>query len=113
MAKLRWGIISTGTIAHKFARGVLRSETGDLVAVASRSEAKAREFARLYQLPRHYGSYEALLADPEIDIVYIATPHPHHREWTLRAAHAKKHILNTDSSPSSNLWQMDRLSASK
>jgi predicted dehydrogenase len=93
MVKLRWGIISTGSIAHKFARGVLRSETGDLVAVASRTEEKAREFARLYQMPRAYGSYEALIADPDIDIVYIATPHPQHREWTIRTARAKKHIL--------------------
>src|SRR5450755_2407696 len=93
MSKLRWGIIGTGTIAHKFARGVLRSETGELAAVASRTDAKAREFAQLYQMPRAYGSYEALLADPDVDVVYIATPHPRHREWTLRAAQAKKHIL--------------------
>ena len=93
MSKLRWGIISTGAIAHKFARGILRSETGALAAVASRTAAKAQEFAQQYHIPRAFDSYEALLADPEIDIVYIATPHPHHREWTLRAAHAKKHIL--------------------
>jgi predicted dehydrogenase len=93
MTKLRWGIISTGAIAHKFARGVLRSETGEPAAVASRTESKAREFAQLYQMPRAYGSYEALLADPDVDVVYIATPHPQHREWALRAAQAKKHIL--------------------
>jgi predicted dehydrogenase len=93
MFKLRWGIISTGSIAHKFARGVLRSETGEITAVASRTEAKAHEFAKLYQIPRAHGSYEALLADPNVDIVYIATPHPQHREWTIRAAQAKKHIL--------------------
>jgi predicted dehydrogenase len=93
MTKLRWGIISTGSIAHQFARGVLRSKTGQLAAVASRTEDKAREFARQYQIPRAHGSYEALLADPEVDVVYIATPHPQHREWTVRAAGAKKHIL--------------------
>lgn len=93
MAKLRWGIISTGAIAHKFARGVLRSEHGELAAVASRTQAKADDFARLYQFNRAYDSYDKLLADPNIDIVYIATPHPHHREWTIRAAQAKKHIL--------------------
>ena len=93
MSKLRWGIIGTGNIAHQFARGVLRSETGDLVAVASRFDAKARDFARIYQLPHAHGSYEALLADQDVDVVYIATPHPQHREWTLRAAAAKKHIL--------------------
>jgi predicted dehydrogenase len=93
MSKLRWGIISTGAIAHKFARGVLRSETGYISAVASRTEAKAQEFAHLYQIPHAHGSYEALLADPDVDIVYIATPHPQHREWVIRAAQAKKHIL--------------------
>jgi predicted dehydrogenase len=93
MSKLRWGIIGTGAIAHKFARGVLRSETGELVAAASRTEDKAREFAHLYQIPHAHGSYDALLANPDVDVVYIATPHPHHREWTIRAAQAKKHIL--------------------
>ena len=93
MSKLRWGIIGTGSIAHKFARGVLRSETGDLVAVASRTKEKADEFAHLYQIPHAHESYEALLANPDVDIVYIATPHPQDREWTLRAAQAKKHIL--------------------
>lgn len=93
MSKLRWGIIGTGAIAHKFARGVLRSESGELAAAASRTEAKAIDFARLYQIPRAHGSYDALLADPNVDAVYIATPHPVHREWTIRAAQAKKHIL--------------------
>ena len=93
MTTLRWGIIGTGTIAHKFARGVLRSKTGKLAAVASRTDSKAREFAMLYQIPHAHGSYDALLADPEVDVVYIATPHPQHREWAVRAAQAKKHIL--------------------
>jgi predicted dehydrogenase len=93
MSKLRWGIISTGAIAHKFARGVLRSQTGELVAVASRTQAKADEFGKLYQIPHAHGSYDALLANPDVDVVYIATPHPQHREWTIRAAQAKKHIV--------------------
>ncbi|MCE0523168.1 MAG: Gfo/Idh/MocA family oxidoreductase [Methylacidiphilales bacterium] len=93
MLKLRWGILGTGSIAHKFARGILRSETGELAAAASRSGTKAREFAGLYQIPHAHGSYEALMADPDVDVVYIATPHLHHREWTLRAARAQKHIL--------------------
>jgi predicted dehydrogenase len=93
MTKLRWGIIGTGAIAHKFARGVLRSETGELAAVGSRTESKAREFSRVHHIPTAHGSYEAVLNDPTVDIVYIATPHPQHREWTIRAAQAKKHIL--------------------
>jgi predicted dehydrogenase len=92
-SKLRWGILSTGAIAHKFARGVLRSQKGELAAVASRSAEKADDFARQYRIAGVYDSYEALIADPNIDIVYIATPHPHHREWALRAAHSRKHIL--------------------
>ena len=93
MSKLRWGIIGTGAIAHKFARGVLRSETGEIAAVASRTETKARAFAQSYGIPQAHDSYDALLDDPTVDVVYIATPHPQHREWTLRAAQARKHIL--------------------
>jgi predicted dehydrogenase len=92
-SKLRWGILGTGAIAHKFARGVLRSQKGELAAVASRAGEKATDFAQQYHIPHAHGTYEALLADPEVDIVYIATPHPLHREWAIRAAHAKKHIL--------------------
>jgi len=93
MAKLRWGIIGTGRIAHIFAAGVHRSHTGELTAVASRTKSKARDFAKTHSIPQAHGSYEALLADRDVDIVYIATPHPQHQEWTVRAAEAKKHIL--------------------
>jgi len=93
MSKLRWGIIGTGAIAHKFAKGILRSDTGELVAAASRTQSKADEFGHFYQIPHRHGSYEAILANPEVDVVYIATPHPQHREWAIRAAQAKKHIL--------------------
>jgi predicted dehydrogenase len=93
MSKLRWGIIGTGMMAHQFARGLLRSETGELAAVASRTEAKAIAFTEPYRVPRAHGSYEALLADANVEAVYIATPHPQHREWTVRAARAQKHIL--------------------
>ena len=93
MAKLRWGIIGTGRIANLFAAGVHRSQTGELVAVASRFKSKARDFAKEYEIPHAHGSYEALVADPKVDIVYIATPHAQHREWALRAAEAKKHVL--------------------
>jgi predicted dehydrogenase len=93
MTKLRWGIIGTGSIAHKFARGVLNSQTGVLVAVGSHTAEKAGEFAGLYKIPQAHGSYEDILTNPNVDVVYIATPHPQHREWTIRAAQAKKHIL--------------------
>lgn len=91
--KLGWGIIATGRIAGKFARGLAHSETGRLVAVASRTKEKADQFGAEHGAPRCYGSYEELLADSEVDAVYISTPHPMHAEWTIKAAQAGKHIL--------------------
>jgi len=91
--KLRWGIISTGKIARTFARSLAQSESGELVAVASRTPEGASSFAAEFGVARAHGSYEALLADPEVEVVYIATPHPWHAHWAISAARAKKHIL--------------------
>ena len=91
--RLNWGIIATGQIARTFAQGVTHSKTGRTVAVGSRSMAAAEKFAREQGVPRAHGSYEALLADREINAVYIATPHPQHVEWVIRAAAAGKHVL--------------------
>jgi predicted dehydrogenase len=93
MEKLRWGILSTGHIAGVFARGVKASQTGQLVAVGSRSQASAERFARELGIPRAHDSYESLLADADVQAVYIAPPHPFHAEWAIRAAEAGKHIL--------------------
>lgn len=93
MTKLRWGILATGNIAKAFARGVQHSKTGELVAVGSRSQDKANAFAKEFKIPRKHGSYEALLADPKVDAVYICPPHPAHAEWAIKAAEAGKHIL--------------------
>jgi len=90
---LRWGIISTGNIARTLARAIKHAPGSELFAVASRALEPAQAFAREHGAARAFGSYEALLAEPEVDIVYIATPHPSHREWAIRAARAKKHIL--------------------
>ncbi len=92
---LRWGILATGKIAGVFARDLAGSRTGRLVAVGSRSAESARRFADEHGIaPAHaHGSYEALLADPEVDAVYISTPHPQHEEWAIKAATAGKHIL--------------------
>jgi len=90
---LRWGILSTGTIAHTFARGVAASANGRLVAVGSRTRAAAGKFAAEFGGLRAYGDGAALLADPEVEAVYIATPHPQHAEWAIAAAQAGKHIL--------------------
>ena len=91
--KLNWGILSTGNIAHSFAKGLAHSHTGRLVAVGSRSQESANKFAGEFGLARADGSYDALLADPEVQAVYIATPHPQHVEWVIRAAEAGKHVL--------------------
>lgn len=90
---LRWGIIGTGSIAHIFARGIVESKTGTLVAVGSRTQEAADTFGETWNVPRRYGSYEALLADNDVQAVYISTPHPLHAEWTIKAADAGKHIL--------------------
>ncbi|MFZ4506083.1 MAG: Gfo/Idh/MocA family protein [Fimbriimonas sp.] len=89
---LRWGIIATGGIAHQFARGLKVSKTGTLVASGSRSLEKAEAFAEKHG-GKAYGSYEEVLADPEVEAVYIATPHHLHSEWTVKAAEAGKAIL--------------------
>ena len=94
--KLQWGLIGTGGIAKTFAKGVLASQKNQLVAVGSRSMEKAAAFGQDFlgdaQVRRH-GSYEALLADPQVQAVYISTPHPMHGQWAVLAARAGKHIL--------------------
>ena len=93
MNELNWGIISTGAIAHTFARGVGNSQTGKLAAVGSREKDKAEKFGDEFDIPNRHGSYEELLADDSVQAVYIATPHPQHLEWIVKAAEAGKHIL--------------------
>lgn len=90
--RLSWGILATGSIARQFARGLKVSRTGTLVATGSRSREKADAFAA-----EHGGQgvegYEAVLDDPRVQAVYVATPHHLHEEWTIRAARAGKAIL--------------------
>ncbi len=90
---LQWGIIGVGRIARVFARGLAGSMTGKLVAVGSRSQQKANEFSREFNVSRAYGNYEALLTDGDVQAIYIAVPHALHAEWAMRAAEAGKHIL--------------------
>ena len=92
-AKLRWGILATGRIARMFAIDLAGSATGRLTAVGSRSAEAAAGFARDFGGIRAHGSYEALLADPGVDAIYLATPHPFHEEWAVLAAKAGKHVL--------------------
>ena len=91
--ELSWGIIGTGTIARTFARGLAGSETGTLLAVGSRSQNSADEFGQQSDVPRRYGSYDDLLADCDVQAVYISTPHPMHAEWAIKSADAGKHVL--------------------
>lgn len=91
---LRWGIIGPGNIAKQFANGVNHSKLCKLVAVASRTPGKAQGFADEFKIPTLYDNYEALLADPNVDAVYIATPHTHHPQWAIAAAKAGKHVLS-------------------
>jgi predicted dehydrogenase len=90
---LRLGIVSTADINRKVIPGAHASERIDLVAVASRDQARAEEYARQWDIPRAYGSYEALLDDPDVDAVYISLPNTMHREWSIRSLEAGKHVI--------------------
>ena len=91
--KLRWGILATARIAKKFAAGVRASEHGELVAVGSRTQAKADAFGDEHDIPRRHGTYEALVADDEVDAIYVATPHPMHKDATILCLRAGKAVL--------------------
>ena len=91
--ELNWGIIGAGSIAGTFAQALPGSKTGRLLAVGSRTKEKAEQFGDKFNVLRRHGSYEALLADGDVQAVYISTPHPMHAEWAIKAARAGKHIL--------------------
>jgi len=91
--KIHWGILGTGNIAHAFARGLRSSETGILSAVASRKAETAESFACEFDVATAHADYESLMADPTVDAVYIAIPHPLHAFWAIQCARAGKHIL--------------------
>ena len=91
---LRWGIIGGAGIAQGAVMpAIQQSEFGMLTAVASRNIDKAKQLADQFQIEKAYDSYESLLADDTIDAVYIPLPNHLHREWTLKAAAAGKHVL--------------------
>jgi D-xylose 1-dehydrogenase (NADP+, D-xylono-1,5-lactone-forming) len=90
---VRWGIISTADINRKVIPGAHASSKVDLVAVASRDQARADEYAREWEIGRAYGSYDALLADPDVEAVYISLPNNMHVEWSIKALEAGKHVL--------------------
>jgi predicted dehydrogenase len=90
---LRWGIIGAGRIARTFATDIVHAQHASLYGVASRQLSSAEAFAESFSVPQAYGSYAELFADSNIDAVYIATPHSHHKDQAIAALRAGKHVL--------------------
>jgi D-xylose 1-dehydrogenase (NADP+, D-xylono-1,5-lactone-forming) len=90
---VRWGMLSTAAIGRVVAGAIRGSPQAELVAIASRDERRAADYAAVLGVPRSYGSYEALLADENVDAVYNALPIALHTEWTIRALQSGKHVL--------------------
>ena len=90
---LNWGILATGRIAHALAGAITTTPGNHLAAVASRNITQAKALAAQYGGITAHGSYDALLADPTVDVIYVATPHPLHAEWTIKALSAGKNVL--------------------
>lgn len=93
MSTFRWGILGTGNIARKFAKSLHLLDNAILYSAGSRDEERAALFARECGFKNHYGSYEAFVADPDLDVVYISSPHSHHMEHTLLALRNGKHVI--------------------
>jgi predicted dehydrogenase len=90
---MRWGLIGTGLIADWFAADMAVTDSGKVVAVGSRAQESADRFADKFGIPNRHASYEALVSDPEVDVVYVATPHPMHYANALLALDAAKPVL--------------------
>jgi predicted dehydrogenase len=90
---VRWGIVSTALINDKFLPGAQAASGAEVLAVASRDPDRARVYAPEHGIPRAYGSYEALLADPDVEAVYIPLPNALHVPWSIQALEAGKHVL--------------------
>ncbi len=93
MDKIRWGILSTGNIAEQFAKGLSVLDDAELVAVGSRSPASAEQFGEKYNVPHRHATYEDLVNDPDVDAIYVATPHTLHAENSLLCLRAGKAVL--------------------
>jgi xylose dehydrogenase (NAD/NADP) len=93
MSRLRWGLLSTARINRVIIPAIRASARSEVTTVASRTPDRAHAYAAEWKIPRALGSYEALLADPEIDVIYISLPNSFHVEWTVRALDAGKHVL--------------------
>jgi predicted dehydrogenase len=93
MSAVKWGIMSTARINRLFLAGARDAAGVEIHAVASRDEQQAGRYAREHEIPRAYGSYEALLEDPDVEVVYIPLPNSLHVEWSIRALQSGKHVL--------------------
>jgi xylose dehydrogenase (NAD/NADP) len=93
LVAVRWGILSTARINQPVIAAARASDRVELIAVASRDQARADAYARENEIERAYGGYEALLADPDVDAIYNSLPNSMHIEWTIRALEAGKHVL--------------------
>ncbi len=89
---IRWGLIGPGSIASGFAEAMQLVDGGAIVAVASRAAERAEAFGDRFAIPTRYGDYDSLAADPDVDVVYVATPHSRHEEDTLNVLRAGKHV---------------------
>jgi predicted dehydrogenase len=90
---VRWGILGTGWIAESFATDLDLTDSGEVVAVGSRRQETADRFADRFAIPHRHASYESLVADPDVDVVYVATPHPMHHDDAVLALRAGKPVL--------------------
>lgn len=107
---LNWGFLSTASINDALVPPLRLSARNRLLAVASRDQERATRYAEQRSIPRAYGSYEALLADADIDVVYISLPNSLHCEWTVRAAQAGKHVL-CEKPLALSVGEVDRIAA--
>jgi predicted dehydrogenase len=104
--RIRWGILATGTIARNFAADLRLMPDAQLAAVGSRSLEAAQAFAADFGVPRAYGSWQALAEDPEVDVVYVATPHSAHHAATMTCLRARNR--RSPRSRSRSTWQRPR-----
>jgi predicted dehydrogenase len=93
MKPIRWGILATGNIANHMAGALRETPEAEIVAVASRAQETAEAFGEKWEIPRRYATYAALAEDPDVDVIYIATPHSQHYQNMLLCLHAGKHVL--------------------
>lgn len=91
--KIKWAMLGTSKISETMAAAIQESKTSELIAIYSRSLSTAQSFANKFSIPKYYDNADALLADPEIDAIYIGLPNHLHKEWIIRCAQARKHII--------------------